>query len=146
MLYNSWSVSVRKLFRLDRKTHRYLIEPVSEMDHLKCAIEKRFISFAKKLAQSPKKIVRDINNMIGKDCRSTTGSNLRHILLERNSDPISGPAREDISKCGFAEIPSGQEWRVCVIRELIEIRDGIRTAVGWSPQQLQEALTQLCTT
>ena len=30
MLYNTWSVSVRKMFALDRRTHRYLIEPVSD--------------------------------------------------------------------------------------------------------------------
>ena len=35
MLYNTWSVSVRKMFGLDRCTHRYLIEPISDMQHIK---------------------------------------------------------------------------------------------------------------
>ena len=49
MLYNTWSTSIRKIFDLDRRTHRYLIEPISGMEHLKCAIQKRFITFTKNL-------------------------------------------------------------------------------------------------
>ena len=33
MFFNSWSASIRKMYRIDRRTHRYLIEPVSGMQH-----------------------------------------------------------------------------------------------------------------
>ena len=34
MAYNTWSVSIRRMLRLDRRTHRHLIEPLSGMEHL----------------------------------------------------------------------------------------------------------------
>ena len=50
MVYNTWSVSVRKMFQLDRTTHRYFIEPISGMAHIKQALLKRFLSFTGKLS------------------------------------------------------------------------------------------------
>ena len=82
MMFNTWSTSVRKMYRLDRRTHRYLLEPISEMEHLKCAVVKRFLSFTEKLVNAPKEAVRNIYNVLGSDCRSTTGANKRRISLE----------------------------------------------------------------
>ena len=67
MVFNTWSTSIRKMYRLDRRTHRYLIEPISEMSHIKSAILKRFIGFTEKLAQSPKPVVRNMYKMLGLD-------------------------------------------------------------------------------
>ena len=87
MLYNTGGTSIRKMYRLDRKTHRYFIEPVSEMEHLRSSIMKRFIKFTEKLEQSPKVVVRNMYKILGSDCRSTTGANTRNISLEFNADP-----------------------------------------------------------
>ena len=146
MLYNTWSTSIRKIFQLDRKTHRYLIEPVRKMEHLKNAIHKRFIAFTKKLETSPKMVVRRINQIVGKDCRSITGENLRRILIHYDSDPIKGPTRDDISKKAFKEVPIGEEWRVSIINELIDMRDRSMDADCWSSNEIEETLTYLCTT
>ena len=146
MLYNTWSTSIRKIFKLDRKTHRYLIEPVSKMEHLKCAIQKRFVTFTDKLKMSPKMVVRNINKIIGKDCRSTTGENIRRIMLNCGSDSFRGPTREDVSRKGFEAVPAGEEWRVDVINELIDMRDGFLEPNGWTSQEVDETLTYLCTT
>ena len=146
MLYNTWSTSIRKIFQLDRKTHRYLIEPISKMEHLKNALHKRFIAFTKKLEKSPKMVVRKINQIVGKDCRSVTGENLRRILIHYDSDPIKGPTRDDISKKAFKELPIGEEWRVSMINELIDMRDRSMEADCWSSNEIEETLTYLCTT
>ena len=145
MLYNTWSVSVRKMFRLDRQTHRYLIEPVSEIEHLKCSIHKRFLAFTEKLSHSPKETVRRINRKIGKDCRCITGANLRHMTLEYGTDPLK-TTREDVTKNGFEATPKGEEWRASIIKELIAIRDGTLATNGWTSKEIEEALFHLCTT
>ena len=146
MLYNTWSVSIRRMFRLDRTTHRYLIEPISEMEHLKCAIYKRFIAFTEKLSCSPKVVVRDLHRRLGKDCRSTTGSNLRRIMLECNANSFTGPTPKDVSRKGFEATPDGEEWRSNIIKELVAIRDGIMDTNGWTRQEVDETLMHLCTT
>ena len=82
MLFNSWSTSVRKMFRVDRKTHRYLIEPISKTPHIRSGLIQRSIGFMKRLVTSRKSVLRYAFEIFSKDCRSTTGSNLRNILLE----------------------------------------------------------------
>ena len=139
MLYNSWSTSIRKMFRLDRQTHRYLIEPISDMEHLRSMIQKRFLSFIEKLDTSPKIAVKKMYRKIGKDCRSTTGANCRRIRLECSSEPSQG------SRKRFAEPPFGQEWRIPLIKELIAIRDG-SISINWTREEVEETLTHLCTT
>ena len=146
MLYNTWSTSIRRIFQLDRRTHRYLIEPISKMEHLKCAIQKRFISFTEKLKSSPKIVVRTVNHIIGKDCRSITGENTRRIMLNCGADPVIGPTREDISKKGFEAVPTGEEWRAHMINELIDMRDGLMDNIDWEPKEVEDTLTYLCTT
>ena len=47
-IYSTWNTSVRKMFRLDRTTHRYFIEAVSNMSHIKKVLMKRFMKFTNK--------------------------------------------------------------------------------------------------
>ena len=116
MLYNTWSVSIRKMYRLDRQTHRYLIEPISGMEHLKCSIQKRFLTFTNNLSNSPKATVRELNRKLSKDCRSVTGANLRRIMLQCDATLLEKPTRMDISRDGLEATPPGEEWRADIIR------------------------------
>ena len=49
-IYKTWNTSIRKMFRLDRTSHRYFIEPVSNLPHIKISFIKRFINFIEKLS------------------------------------------------------------------------------------------------
>ena len=113
------------------------------MEQLRGSILKRFISFTEKLAQSPKDVVRNLFKIFGSDCRSTTGANTRNISLEFETDPFTGPLRENIT--AFASIPEGQEWKVDIVKEIIQIRDGAMNQVGWTSEELEEVLVNLCT-
>ena len=53
-LYRSWNVMIRKIYNLNRCTHRYLIEPLSDTYHLKTALCSRFVKFSKTLTGSNK--------------------------------------------------------------------------------------------
>lgn len=57
-LLKSWNVTIREVFRLDRRTHRCLIESLSNTRHLKTMILSRFVTFAQKLLKSKKFTVR----------------------------------------------------------------------------------------
>ena len=131
-----------KMYRLDRRTHRYLIEPISEMEHLKSALVKRFLSFTEKLRNSPKVVVQNIYKILGSDCQTTTGANARRITLEYNTDLINGPSRNDITT--FATTPEGEEWRSEMIKELIQVRDGEMNSIEWTTEELQETINHLC--
>ena len=46
-LYKAWNVGVRIAFNVSRLTHRYLIEPISNVLHPKVILSSRFIDFKK---------------------------------------------------------------------------------------------------
>ena len=44
-LFTAWNVTVRNVFNLNRKTHRNLIEELSQTIHLKTAVLSRYLTF-----------------------------------------------------------------------------------------------------
>ena len=145
MLYNTWSVSVRKMFGLDRRSHRYLIEPVSDMQHIKMSLMQRFVGFTRKLSSSKKNVLRHAFDLFKTDCRSTTGINLRTIMLECNMATIDALSQTAIRGLEFRPTPKDDEWRIHIIRELLEIRES-REDIGWSSEELSNALEFIATT
>ena len=145
MVYNTWSVSIRKMLRLDRKTHRYLIEPLSKMKHLKRMLFESFNTFTKKLATSPKESVRNVYGIIANDCRSITGSNARNIKLDCAANRDRPFSEIDIQNKQFYPAPPEATWIIPMIKELIEMRDGYRNDANWSKDEIISTLEYLCT-
>ena len=145
MVYNTWNVSIRNMLRLDKKTHRYLIEPLSNMKHLKRTFLESFNTFTEKLRSSRKESVRSVFDVISRDCRSTTGSNTRNIRLECecNSDrPLPGI---DIEKICLFSSPPEANWKIPLIKELIGMRDELIENAGWTKEEITSTLDYLCT-
>ena len=145
MIYNTWSTSIRKMFRLDRKTHRYLIEPVSKTQHIKLALMKRFINFTEKLSCSRKCATRNIFHTIINDCRSTSGMNLRRIMLECGKSRIREATSKSVGENPFHPVPLGEEWRINLVEELMEMRDDLPNSV-WNKNEISLTLDYVCTT
>lgn len=59
-LSKSWNIAMRKVFDLPMTTHRYLLEPISENDHLLKILIERFISFISQLEKSSKNVVKQL--------------------------------------------------------------------------------------
>ena len=133
------------MFQLDCKSHRYLIEPISGMPHIRQALMKRFLGFTDKLSASRKGVLKRAYKMFKADSRSTTGSNLRNIMLECNAVP-STPLCMEVEKLQFKPVPPGDKWRIDFISDLISIRDSRDTDVGIDRDELNIILKHLCTT
>ena len=80
-LENTWNVSMRLMLDIPRESHRRLIEPLSDTTHLKTILIKRFLLFLQQIRNSSKIACKFLLETICLDTRSTTGSNLRRILL-----------------------------------------------------------------
>ena len=143
MVYNTWSVSIRRMLRLDRKTHRYFIEPLSGMEHAKKTLFKAFLSFTRKLESSPKTPVRDVYAAVKSDCRSVTGANLRSISVECAADPSRPFSEISMEKHQFFPIPPDEQWKVSMVQELIEMRDENENI--WGKEEIDDTLEYLCT-
>jgi hypothetical protein len=146
MLVNTWSTSVRKMFRLNRRSHRYLIEPISGMQHIKQALIQRSIGFMKRLSSSRKGVLRNAFGIFRNDCRTTTGSNIRNIMLESKTYQFEQLSMNDLRLVKFHPAPPEEQWRIPVIKDLLDIRDGISDGIGWDKEDVDATLEFLCTT
>ena len=141
MVYNSWSTSVRKIFRLDRTTHRYFIEPVSNIPHLKTSLLVRFQKFANTLKNSRKVVVKSLHDILVKDCRSRLGKNKRMIELELHKSNCT-----DLSDVTFSPVPVHQKWKLSVARDLINAREaGKNNQLCWDKNEIEDTLKYVCT-
>ena len=144
MVYNTWNVSIRKMLRLDRATHRHFIEPLSKTRHLKVSLLKRFITFADKLEASTKSPVKHLFEKIKNDCRSITGRNLRGILLLCGMDRLCKPAPTDVLKLTYKQIDADNHWKLNLLEELIHERDLKEYQLGWKHSEISECIKELC--
>ena len=55
-----WNMSQRKIYRLHRKTHKYLIEPVTDTRHIIFSFYKHFIKFINNISSSKKSSMKEI--------------------------------------------------------------------------------------
>ena len=129
------------MFRLDRTTHRYFIEPVSQMNHIKISIMKRCQNFINALQETNKKVARYIYQTMVNDCRSITGRNKRIIQLEMQK---TGYDEGHISKVPFCNVPHNEEWRLGVVQDMIYARDTLNT-LEWSKDDINDVLYHVCT-
>ena len=139
-VYNTWSVSIRKMFRLDRKTHRYFIEPISKIPHIKISMMKRFWKFSESLAQTKKNTVANVYQAIAEDCRSTLGANRRLLKLSCNTPKVQ---LKTIEKLSFYKTPKSEEWRESVVEDLINVRDNQMYVKDWKKKEIAALLSCL---
>ena len=112
------------MFRLDRTTHRHLIEPVSITPHINISLLNRFMNFTNKLMCSWKTAAKNLFKIIRHDCRSTTGRNLRKIIhYYCGKIQISEITTKEISEKNYHPIPVPEICRLDLVKELLEIRD-----------------------
>ena len=143
-LENSWNVSVRRTFDLPFQTHRYLVEPVSESVHIKKILIKRFISFLNQISKSTKYLPKALLNNIQYDMRSTTGSNIRKILLLTKRDSIFEVTGEDIDRIEYAKLSEENVWRVGLIKEITDVKFGQLKIDGFTIEECEEMLQFAC--
>ena len=146
MLENTWNTAVRIMFDIPLSTHRYFIEPLSETDHLKKVLLRRFLSFLNQIEKSTKQVPKHLLRLIKYDTKSTTGSNLRNLLLLTNKNTIDELVKDDIDKLNYCDIEEDMKWRIEMTKEIIDIKSSRLELENFSTDELNEMLEHLCTT
>ena len=139
---NSWNIALRKMLRLPRETHCYLLEPISGQLHMKSLIASRFLSFISSIRRSKKVSLRNLLKVIQYDTRSVTGRNLRKLLLQsgkndiKNLEPMHGIQE-------FRETPELEKYRSEFIINLLELRENMPdTDISFN--EIENILAFLC--
>ena len=112
MLENSWNTAVRLMYDLPLQTHRYFIEPISEVKHLKFVLLERFLGFIDQILKSRKNIPKHVLKYVMHDVRSVTGSNFRNIMLLTEKDTIEEIDIHDIKKLNYHKVTDENAWKI----------------------------------
>ena len=145
MLCNSWNKSVRLMLGLPLTTHRYFLEPLAGLQHIKFTLISRFLGFITQIEKSHKILPNILLQSIKRDCRSVTGSNLRNILLLSRKDDISEVSRDDIKAMIYMPVTEPNRWRINIVQELIDIIWGETVIEGFDEAQISAIIDELCT-
>ena len=81
-IYKSWNVTIRNIFDLPWRTHRYWIEMISSCSHPKTFLLGRYVKFVRSLTSSRKPAVRYLASLCQDDRRTLLGITLARISLE----------------------------------------------------------------
>ena len=146
MIENTWSVSMRNMLKLHRQTHRYMIEPISDVRHIKFAFLKRFLRFTEMMEKSSKRPVRHLFETVKRDCRSTTGANLRRILNLVRRTSAKQITKKDLDGIPFSKLKPEDEWRIPIIKELLGVRCNEFAINEFERSEITEMLDNICTT
>ena len=130
---------------IPRNTHRFFIEPLTEIQHTKFSLLKRFVNFVNSIESSKKSIMRNMLKIVKQDCRTTTGRNFRKLMLvleKRNVDEIS---KVDLKNQIYDSIPSGHDWKVCIAKEFMQIKNNELETEYLNSAELDEILHHILT-
>ena len=76
--------------------------------------------------------------------RSTTGYNLRRIMLETNRVDVNQFDNFKIEEIKYHPVNDEDKWKVSVIKECIDAKFGKFEIDGFSKEQLDEICGNLC--
>ena len=144
-LEGSWNRNAKVAFDLPFATHRYLVKHVVQCDHVKETLVKRFLSFIVQVKKSSKIMPQHILNTIQHDVRSTTGSNLRNILLLTPKDEVDTLEPSDYKYVNYHPIVEENMWKPNVIQELTNTKYNQLEVPGFSTEELDEILSYVST-
>ena len=144
--YSTYNRSVKVMADLPYATHRYLIEPVSGVQHMTITLIRNFLNFINKIKQSPKAVLRHLYSIAKSDVRTTTGANLRNILLQTSLSSVDDLQPGVVKQLKYMEIKARDMWRIPIIKEVMDIRSGdIEPPDGWTREELEDILHLACT-
>ena len=142
-LEKSWNVSVRRMFNLPRQTHCFLIEELSDQDHVRTLLARRFLNFIHAIRTSKKHALRSLLKVVEFDTLSVTGSNLRRIMLKTDIQDVRRLKPSDV-RVKYRNLPENEKYRVGFIKELIDVKNNQLEVIGFDDEELEAILQHLC--
>ena len=106
---------------------------------------KRFLSFLSQIKRSNKKVPSFLLNIIKYDVRSTTGYNLRNMMLLFNKNKIEEIEESDIIEYIYAPVEKDDAWKVQMVKELIDVKNDELLVDNMSKEEVEFMIESLCT-
>ncbi len=88
-------------------------------------IMSRYIGYISQLSNNKRASVRSLFKLVSNDAKTVTGSNIRYIMLTTGIDIIPGATTKfQLKDYRVYKCPVQEEWKIALLRSLIELRDG----------------------
>ena len=150
-LYRSWNVTVRNVLKLDRCTHRSLIEPLSGVIHVKTALLSRYLTFIRSLESCDKLSIRYLTRVNSSDCHSQMGKILSYICetceVERGRfDTVTQMQVKRMHT--YSSVAENDEWTIQIGKELLQARNWKINEIkipGFRSEEIDTMLNYICT-
>ena len=132
-LYSTWNRVIQTTYGLPFDTHRFILKELSGRPPLQEILQKRFSKFCQQIENSKRPEVIHLFHKQKYDTRSTFGRNYRSVF-------ISQPELVDYIT------PDNEKWKINVIKELIDVRDGRATVSNIPAEDAKSILMRLTRT
>ena len=133
------------MFSLPVNTHRFFVQPVSGKLHVKNTLLKRFLGFLLQIEKSCKLPSMNLLKIIKHDVRSTTGANLRNIMLLLGHDKVEDIQIRDINDVVYATVKPEDSWKVEMLREMIEVVNDELRLENLTLEEIFYSMNYICT-
>ena len=84
-------------------------------------------------------------DLIKYDCQSTTGRNLRKLLLLTEKAHIEELRFDDLKNMCFHDVPQGGNWKVRLAKEIMDVRNKTLEIDNWNPASLDGIMGEILT-
>ena len=78
------------------------------------------------------------------DTRSTTGSNLRNILLLTEKDTIQDIDFKDIEHLVYSPVKVEDLWKIDLVKEIVDVKADQITVENFDDEDLKNILEHIC--
>ena len=126
-------------------THRCLIEPLTDIKHVKKLLITRFLGFMENISKSKKEAIKMLMNTAKEDVRSITGKNYREIMLLVGKTSVKDVTKKDADMIEYFQMEEKDSWKVEMIKEIINVKSNIANIDNLNTEELETVLTYLCT-
>ena len=121
-LEKTWNISQRLMLGLHRETHRFFIEPVSGTKHIIYHLYKRFVRFVSQMLKSEKPALRSLCWKLLKTSRSTTGRNIRTLMIRYDCGTFSELEKNIVKDVPYVAADEKDEWKIEAVKDLTEAK------------------------
>ena len=143
-LESTFNLSMKIMWNVPRETHRYFIEYLSNQKHLRFILIKRFLRFIQQIEKSSKSAIKSLLSICKYDCRSTTGKNLRQLMIMSDKYTIDSIEESDFDSMEYCPVPEGDTWRIGILDELLDSRSSIAEIPGFTQEEIQDLIDFVC--
>ena len=147
--FSAWRTCVKLAWQVPRATHSYFVDHLlsSDLTSVRTDILSRYTKFIAGLHSSPSMEVSIMSRVVAGDVRTTTGLNLRLIMMETGVEPTSSSAARVKAALvtNRSPTPDCDRWRLRYLAKLLETRGDVHY-MGEATDHLTVLIDSLCTT